>query len=257
MRTHRTTSRKLTAAATLPLAIAILATGVASATPPEQPGVAAQPAPPTTAPRQYLGGYQPPANIAQAPWRTLDDAQAGRTQPQARPPASNPAPEPAVPPPAIVPVEAPPNTLLIGTNALPRPEFIAADLADRINNTVSAVETEVGNLLVANGVSGVKADRIVAGVAGGVAAGTTAGIVVGVPVGVAAAVGAGAAGVIWGSGIGAVAIPAVGAVPGAAIGAAVGAVAGAAVGVAAGAAAAAVVGVPTAIASGLGAAALP
>lgn len=211
----------------------------------------ATPVPAPTSQREFLPGFTPSPQVQQSQWRSYDDYQSGRQQsstnapvyyapaPQQSAPAA-PAPfvPPTPPPPptvqrtVIAPVDAPEGTILIGSQAVARPEFIDARTAEQFNNSASALQADGANALVNAGlVDAPQADRVAAGAATGIVVGGAIGAAaLGVPATAVGAVGGGLVGlgigsaavpfVWWAPGIGWVFGPGVGAAIGAGVGAA-------------------------------------
>jgi hypothetical protein len=175
-----------------------------------QPGVTTTPAPVTPAPApvieqsDYLPGYTPLYDYDET--RTVDDYNAGRQQPsyQSQPtyyyespapvqgpslaqesespsPSTKPAPTPTVKRKAIVPIDTPEGTILVGANPVPYdPALVDPTFARQFSNTVQAIQADGGNLLVDNGFADApRADRIAAGTAAGAVTGGLTGLGVG------------------------------------------------------------------------------
>ncbi|MFC7962381.1 hypothetical protein [Rhodococcoides kroppenstedtii] len=212
----------------------------------------ATPVPAPTSQREFLPGFTPSSQVQQSQWRSYDDYQSGRQQsstttapvyyapaPQQSAPAvpapfvpPTPPPPPTVQRTVIAPVDAPEGTILIGSQALARPDFVDARAAEQFNNSASALQADGANALVNAGlVDAPQADRVAAGAASGIVVGGAVGAAaLGVPATAVGAVGGGLVGlgigsatvpfVWWAPGIGWVFGPGVGAAIGAGVGAA-------------------------------------
>ncbi|MDQ1178640.1 hypothetical protein [Rhodococcus sp. SORGH_AS_0301] len=221
-------------------------------TTPQQPGLSTTvPAP--TQQREFLPGFTPSPQVQQSQWRSYDDYQSGRQQsstvqtsdyttpsvqpvPQVGPPAPIAPPQsppvPTVDRKIIAPVDAPEGTILIGSQAVARPDWVDARFAEQFNNSASALQADGANALVNAGlVDAPQADRTAAGAATGIVVGGAVGAAaLGVPATALGAVGGG----LIGLGVGAATVPytwwapGVGWVFGPGVGAAIGAGAGAA-----------------------------
>jgi len=239
-----------------------------------QGGVTPAPAAPAPVEREYLPGYQPSEQVQNAEWRSYEDYQQGYTQPsynvqpayiepsyvqplysgysepyvEPQPEVVTPPPAPMVRRPGIAPIQAPENKILIGSALLDRPDFIAEPDAQRINNTMSAIQADGGNFINSLGVPTNQADRLAAGTVTGVVVGGAAGaLALGTPAAVLGAAGGTAIGTVVGIAVGttlaSVFIPGVGIVVGPVLGGVNGALIGAGVGALA-------LGVPAAMAGG-------
>ncbi|MBY6412863.1 hypothetical protein HQ346_14345 [Rhodococcus sp. BP-252] len=200
-----------------------------------QPGVTTTPAPETPSPApvieqsDYLPGYTPLYDYDET--RTVDDYNAGRQQPsyQSQPtyyyetdpapvqgpgladesespaPAAEPIPAPTVRRKAIVPIDTPEGTILVGANPIPYdPALLDPTFARQFSNTVQAIQADGGNLLVDNGFADApRADRIAAGIAAGAVTGGAAGLGAGLIPGTAITAG----GAAIGAGLGVAATP--------------------------------------------------
>ncbi|RRQ25342.1 hypothetical protein DK926_23850 [Rhodococcus sp. Eu-32] len=232
-----------------------------------QPGVTTTPAPETPAPApvieqsDYLPGYTPLYDYDET--RTVDDYNAGRQQPsypsqpayyyesdpasvqgpgfaeegESIAPAQEPAPAPTVKRKAIVPIDTPEGTVLVGANPVPYdPALVDPTFARQFSNTVQAIQADGGNLLVDNGFADApRADRIAAGTAAGAVTGGVTGLGVGLVPGAAITAGGAALGgvlgvaatpvltpaIVWAGPIGYVFVPGAAALAGAGIGAAI------------------------------------
>ncbi|MDV7199429.1 hypothetical protein R4172_17940 [Rhodococcus kroppenstedtii] len=258
---HRRRRERATVLTAVPVALAVAWGGTAQAAPQDfvtapdtaQSGTTdATPVPAPTSQREFLPGFTPSPQVQQSQWRSYDDYQSGRQQsstttapvyyapaPQQSAPAA-PAPfvPPTPPPPptvqrtVIAPVDAPEGTILIGSGAVARPDFIDARTAEQFNNSASALQADGANALVNAGlVDAPQADRVAAGAATGIVLGGAIGAAaLGVPATAVGAVGGGLVGlgigsatvpfVWWAPGIGWVFGPGVGAAIGAGVGAA-------------------------------------
>ena len=130
----------------------------------------------TTAPVYYAPAPQQSAPAAPAPFV---------------PPT--PPPPPTVQRTVIAPIDAPEGTILIGSQAVARPEFIDARTAEQFNNSASALQADGANALVNAGlVDAPQADRVAAGAATGIVVGGAIGAAaLGVPATAVGAVGGG------------------------------------------------------------------
>ena len=258
---HRRRRERATVLTAVPVALAVAWGGTAQAAPQDfvtapdtaQRGTTdATPIPAPTSQREFLPGFTPSPQVQQSQWRSYDDYQSGRQQsstttapvyyapaPQQSAPAA-PAPfvPPTPPPPPTVqrtvisPIDAPEGTILIGSHAVARPDFIDARTAEQFNNSASALQADGANALVNAGlVDAPQADRVAAGAATGIVVGGAIGAAaLGVPATAVGAVGGGLVGlgigsatvpfVWWAPGIGWVFGPGVGAAIGAGVGAA-------------------------------------
>ncbi|WP_328814283.1 hypothetical protein [Rhodococcus sp. NBC_00297] len=225
------------------------------------------PVPAPTQQREFLPGFTPSPQVKQSQWRSYDDYQSGRQQsstvqttyyaaptvqpaPQVGPPAPiappQPPPVPTVDRKIIAPVDAPEGTILIGSQAIARPDWVDPRFAEQFNNSASALQADGANALVNAGlVDAPQADRTAAGAATGIVVGGAVGAAaLGVPATAFGAVGGG----LIGLGVGAATVPFTWWAPG--VGWVFGPGVGAAIGVGAGAAA---LGVPaTVIGAGIG-----
>ncbi len=204
----------------------------------DQPGVTAPAQPGTQAPAPL------PAPEPEAPVYVEQPPEI-RNGPAPRP---EPSPEPAppvyvlelhtpVPVEPVAPIEAPPDTIRIGTAEFADPQWLPPEVGDTINTVAADLEAQAATFLDSVGLPAGRSDRVAgATVAGAGTGGAIGGTVTGAPAAAAgAAVGAlagGTIGGIAGAAIGTVvAIPVIGTitsgVAGTALGAAAGAVAGA------------------------------
>ena len=257
---HRRRKERATVLTAVPVALAVAWGGTAQAAPQDfvtapdtaQSGTTdATPVPASTSQREFLPGFTPSPQVQQSQWRSYDDYQSGRQQSsttapvyyapaprQSAPAAPAPFVPPTPPPPptvqrtVIAPVDAPEGTILIGSQAVARPDFVDARTAEQFNNSASALQADGANALVNAGlVDAPQADRVAAGAATGIVVGGVIGAAaLGVPATAVGAVGGGLVGlgigsatvpfVWWAPGIGWVFGPGVGAAIGAGVGAA-------------------------------------
>ncbi|MBO0856559.1 MAG: hypothetical protein J2P18_22660, partial [Nocardia sp.] len=144
--------------------------------------------------------------------------------------------------PAVAPIQAPKNTIRIGSALVPRPDMINPEQAAQINDSAARTEAGMAQALDSVGFAPSRSDRIAADTMGSAATGAVVGAAVTSPIAATSALVGGVAGLVTGvvfAPAGLVVMPAVGAAigagvitaPSAAVGAALGAGAGAVEGV--------------------------
>ncbi|GAA4484769.1 hypothetical protein GCM10023094_38610 [Rhodococcus olei] len=212
----------------LPLAVAIVCSGVATAAPAEQggvgveeaprdqPGVPAEEAAPAPAPgpapvaepavaepKEYW--VAPPVEYDNVPTRPAptyyyeDAPSAPVTVQQLH------LPTPVEP---VAPIEAPPERLRLGDYVAAKPNWLSGEDLDKTNNTAAVFEAQVDTFWKSIGVETSRADRIGAATVGGAALG---GLGTAAALGVPAAVAGGLVGGVSGFGIGLAMAPEAGA----------------------------------------------
>ncbi|WP_194817922.1 hypothetical protein [Nocardia sp. XZ_19_385] len=242
------TRRRIAVLSTLPAAVVLVCSGIASAATPlgevaDQPGVTSPTQPGTTpAPPP-----PPPVEPAPVPEPAYEQPPEVRNAAPSRPTPS-PAPAPPVelselhwpePVPPVAPIEPPPNKIRIGQFETETPPWLPPEVRDTINDVAAGAEAQVATALDSVGIPPGRSDRVSGATTAGLLVGGAAGATVaGAPV---AAAGALVGGAIGGT-IGGIAGAAIGTViPVPVIGTVTSGVAGTALGAAAGAAAGALI----------------
>ena len=142
-------------------------------------------------------------------------------------------PDPAHPVRPVAPIQAPENTIRIGSVQTPRPDFIDPQLTAQINDSAAQTEAGLAQGLDSVGFEPSRSDRIAADTLGGAVIGSSVGNIVSSPIAGAGALVGGVAGLVVGVPFlpaGLVVMPVVGAAIGYAVVAAPAAAAGAAIG---------------------------
>lgn len=210
----------------------------AAATDPAVPPIAtpvAEPTPNTAAPAGNVASNRNAANGT----RPVPDLAA----PAAVNPGALHLPDLAHPAPPVAPIQAPDNTIRIGSMQPPRPDFVDPQLTAQINDSAAQAEAGLAQGLDSVGFEPSRSDRIAADTLAGAAVGASVGNIVSSPIATTSALVGAVAGLIAGvpflpaglvvmpvvgAAIGYVVIAAPAAAAGAAIGAGVGAIEGAA-----------------------------
>ncbi|MFF0818575.1 insoluble domain protein [Rhodococcus sp. NPDC003318] len=260
---HRRRVERVSTAGALPVALAIVCSGVATAAPAEQPGVTDEvetssqpgvsdpefdPAPAeavapaaSDAPKQYW--VAPPAEYDNVPTRPAPTSYYEEYDAPIAPASVQDLHLPVVVEP-VAPIEAPAERLRLGDYVADKPNWLSEENLDKTNNTAAAYEAQVNTAWRSVGIEASRADRIGAATVGGAA---TYGLGVAAATGIPAAVVGGLIGGTLGGmfGVGVVApaagvvLPVVGFVSGPVLSTANGAAIGAAV-----------VGIPVAVVAG-------
>ncbi|MEV0465711.1 hypothetical protein AB0I30_30040 [Nocardia tengchongensis] len=235
---HRNKVGNVVAAGAVPLVLAIVGSGAASAAPSEIAPVAQR----DDAPRaQWPAADAPNVNPYEGmhiPSDTKSSIQWSRQAPDKSYLAPVGVLHAPVPVPAVPPIAPPPGMFRFGDVTVPAPDWIDNEQAIQINDNAAQVEANLATFLDSVGMERSRSDRIAGQTIGTAAMGAVAGAAVAIPIELSSAAVGAVTGLVVGAPlfpVGLVAGPVLGAAAGAAVVAIPAAVAGAAVGAAVGA----------------------